>query len=91
MAVHETSGLTTEEVEEAAHQAMTRKWPKMIGIISLLYAVGGLLCAVSLVAWTFVSEGLAAMGGMDLTIPPVIKVTTAISRILPKSRSWVKS
>src|SRR5437867_790732 len=57
-------------------------WPTTIGVVSLIYALGGLLCAVGIAGSTFFMESLMKLGGMDVTTPPLIKINGVISAIL---------
>ncbi len=58
------------------------KWPKVIGIISLIYALGGLLCQLGAGTASFMTEFLMGMGGMDVTMPMVLKVIGAVTALL---------
>ena len=51
------------------------KWPTVIGVISVIYALGGLLCMAGYAVSTLFTEALMRMGGMTMTVPPVIKLT----------------
>ncbi|MHC5113504.1 MAG: hypothetical protein ACYTGP_03640 [Planctomycetota bacterium] len=53
-------------------------WPRAIGVISIIYAVGGMLCQVVVSGWTMLSEQLMAMGGMDFDIPPSLRYPTLV-------------
>ena len=48
-------------------------WPVVIGVISLIYACGGLLCQVAAGSMAMLGDFLASLGGLDVEIPPVIK------------------
>ncbi|MDY7107535.1 MAG: hypothetical protein SYC29_02760 [Planctomycetota bacterium] len=49
------------------------KWPKVIGIISLIYAIGGLLCQVGGVGWLLVGVPLfAGMAGVEIEVPAIL-------------------
>jgi hypothetical protein len=73
----------TNPVEhDFAEEATPTKWPKVIGVISLVYALGGLLCQVTGFAWLLLSDWLMRMGGMDLELPPVIRIVGAASTVL---------
>ncbi len=53
----------------------TAKWPKVIGIFSLIYTLGGLLCSVGLSVWTvFIGTFMAKMMDADVTLPMGVKV-----------------
>lgn len=54
------------------------KWPKVIGILSLIYAVGGLLCVVSTIAMTALGDVFARAGGMDLHFPPSVRYPAVV-------------
>ncbi|MCP3903344.1 MAG: tetraspanin family protein [Planctomycetes bacterium] len=53
-------------------------WPRVIGVLSIIYAVAGMLCQVTVAGWTFFSEKLLAMGGMDIEIPASMKYPTIV-------------
>ena len=54
----------------------TSRWPKVIGIISLIYALFGMLCGISYAGSTIFTSQLLAMGGMkDVDLPMPIKLT----------------
>jgi hypothetical protein len=65
----------TAELESG--EALT-KWPTVIGVISLIYACGGLLCGIGYGISSFFMEALMRMGGMDIATPAIIKVTGLI-------------
>ena len=54
-------------------------WPKIIGVLSLIYASIGLMCQTSMVAWVFLGETFAKMGGMDLQVPGAMKLMAVAS------------
>lgn len=64
---------TLEDVEPAS------RWPTVIGVISMVYAVLGLLCSVGYAISTFMMEALMRMGGLEVTAPPVIKVVGLVT------------
>jgi hypothetical protein len=54
----------------------TSKWPKVIGVFSLIYAILGMTCGIAYAGMTMMTEQLMAMGGMtDVTLPMPIKLT----------------
>jgi len=57
-------------------------WPKVIGIISIVFAVIGLACQVLGFLSAFFSEWGMKLAGMDVTMPPVIKITGAASAVV---------
>lgn len=65
-----------DDWEEAV--APDTKWPKVIGIISLIYALCGLLCQVGAGVGTFLGEFFMKMGGMDVKMPPPLKYSTPV-------------
>lgn len=73
------------EMPELAEPPAT-KWPRVIGIISVIYAAGGILCQVGVVASSFFSETLLKMGGMDIEMPPVL---LAVNTVLGVVMSFV--
>jgi uncharacterized membrane protein len=62
---------------EYANQPQTT-WPQVIGVISLVYALLGMVCIPGSTAWLFFMEGfMKSMSGMDVVVPPMMKVITA--------------
>jgi len=49
------------------------KWPLVIGVISLIYAIAGLLCQVGAGTMSLIGDYFASLGGFDIEIPPMIK------------------
>ena len=70
-----------DDVWEGADIPQT-KWPKVIGIISLIYALCGLLCQVGAGVGTFLSEFFMGMGGLDVTMPPQLKYSTPVIALI---------
>ncbi len=66
----------TEQGEMLADEPT--KWPKVIGIISLLYALGGMLLQILGVAMLFLMKWLTRMGGfeLDMDIPASFKAVS---------------
>jgi len=62
-----------EPVEEQTQSS----WPKTIGVITLIYAIGGLVCQVGLVGSTLANEWLMSLANMDVTVPATVKLTAA--------------
>lgn len=50
-------------------------WPKTIGIISLIYAIGGLLCQVATGLSIVASDWLMGFQGIDIELPTLVKLT----------------
>ena len=50
------------------------KWPKVIGVMSLLYALGGLLCQTGMGAMGVFGDMLMRLGGSDMTMPIAVKI-----------------
>ena len=63
----------TDQGEMPAEEAVT-KWPKVIGVVSLFYAIGGLLCQVGAVAMIFLMGWFASLGGFKLELPLSVKL-----------------
>lgn len=63
-------------------EAPDTRWPKVLGIISLIYAIGGMLCAIGL----GVSIPLAGVGfrmqGLDIQLPQVMTLQAVIFAVL---------
>ncbi|MEE8155129.1 MAG: hypothetical protein V3T53_09285 [Phycisphaerales bacterium] len=55
----------TEQSEMLADDLPT-KWPTVIGVISLFYALGGLLCQIGVAMGPYLTELGARLGGLDL-------------------------
>ncbi len=64
------------ERNEMLADDLPRKWPKVIGVISLLYALGGMLCQIGGVMSLYLTKWLARLGGfeLDMEIPASLKV-----------------
>ncbi len=64
----------TEQGEMLADDQPT-KWPKVIGVISLLYALGGMLLQIVGVAMLYLMKWLTRLGGfeLDVEIPALLK------------------
>jgi len=58
------------------------KWPRVIGIISLCYAILGLFCAVSYATSSLLTEFFMRMGGMTVAMPPSMKIMGVVSAAL---------
>src|SRR5205823_4286407 len=67
---------------EGEMEAPPSKWPKVIGVISLIYACFGLLCAVGIAASSFFMEQLMKLGGMDVVTPAIIKINGVVGGFL---------
>lgn len=68
--------LIPEAVGPAEDQS---KWPKVIGVISLIYAVGGMLCGLGSAGSILLTEQLMAMGGISgVDSPALLKLTVVI-------------
>lgn len=67
----------TPPVEAGPHHSdpEATRWPTVIGIISLVYACGGLLCGLGYGISILLTEWMMSLGGMKVDTPPVIKVT----------------
>lgn len=57
-------------------------WPTVIGTLSLIYAIGGLLCALGIMSSGFFTEAMMAMGGMKVQMPGIIKILSAVQGLL---------
>jgi hypothetical protein len=71
-------------VEQVSELDFTKpaRWPKVIGIISLIYAIGGLLCQGLGALNSVMGEWLASLGGIDITMPPAMKIIGAASAVV---------
>ncbi|MHC4991612.1 MAG: hypothetical protein ACYTGC_11600 [Planctomycetota bacterium] len=54
------------------------KWPKPIGVFSLLYAIGGLTCASLGIGWMLVAPQLPEMWRGGSEIPRLIQITSLV-------------
>ncbi len=63
-------------------EAPSSRWPTVIGTISLIYAIGGLLCALGIMSSGFFTEAMMAMGGMKVQMPFIIKILSAVQGLL---------
>ncbi len=50
------------------------KWPKKLGVISLIYAIGGLLVQAFLALMTVAGEWLLGLGNFEIEIPVLVKL-----------------
>ena len=50
------------------------KWPKKLGVISLIYAIGGLIVQALTAAMTVAGEWLAGLGGIEIELPMSVKL-----------------
>lgn len=58
-------------------------WPKVIGVISLIYALLGMTCStIGVVAQTFLMEFLMKMGNIDVQVPLFLKIVSIASLII---------
>lgn len=69
------SEATHPPVEQGDMPAQESTWPKTIGMISLIYAIGGLLCQVIGGASVLASEWLAGLQGIEIELPVILKLT----------------
>jgi len=54
------------------------RWPKTIGVLSIIYALGGLLCNVAYGTMTIFTESLMKMQGAELSVPISVKAIGAL-------------
>lgn len=53
----------------------TSKWPRVIGLISLFYALGGMLCSIAMSVWTaFIGTFMASLMDVEVGLPTPVKV-----------------
>lgn len=55
------------------------KWPQVIGVFSMVYAVIGMTCQGSAVLMLLLAPVLQAMSGFDIDPPPVLQILTYVS------------
>lgn len=65
---------STPPTEIAETEEIPSKWPTVLGVISLIYGMGGLVCWLGYSVSVFFSEALMKMGGMDVSTPLSIKI-----------------
>ena len=76
--------MTTDAIDEFPPQdpdfiePQDTAWPRVIGVLSIIYAIAGMLCQIAVAGWVFFSEQLMAMGGMDIEIPASMKFPTIV-------------
>ena len=70
-----------EDLHDTRPEDETTRWPKVIGTISLIYAIGGFLCVGVSVVNVFLGEFFAKMGGLDIEMPGILKVIGVIGGI----------
>lgn len=58
------------------------RWPKVIGIISLIYAICGLLCALGISLSSFLTSFMMSIAGMHVQMPTVLSITNAFSGVV---------
>jgi hypothetical protein len=58
------------------------KWPTVIGVISLCYAILGMMCGVVYGLSTTFSEFFMRMAGMQVTIPAALKITAVVAGLI---------
>ncbi len=61
--------------EQGDLQEQESTWPKKIGVISLIYAIGGLLCQVVAGLMTVASDWFMGVLGLDIEVPTLVKIT----------------
>lgn len=74
----ETPPIESQYVEPSAPS----RWPKVFGTVSMIYALGGLLCAGAVAFSPWLTEFGTKLGGMSLEFPEVIKIIAAITGAL---------
>ncbi|HWB18830.1 MAG TPA: hypothetical protein VG711_00900 [Phycisphaerales bacterium] len=63
--------------ESSAMDQSISTWPRTIGVISLIYAILGLICTGGMGLASVFSEKLMAMGGMNVQVPAIVKIRDA--------------
>ncbi len=82
MAPHSPEEPAAPAFAEIDPSAGDSRWPRVIGVISLIYGIGGLLCAVGVGFSTMLSEWLMSLGGMKVEVPVVMKTVAVVSSLL---------
>ena len=70
-----------EPAELVADEPQT-KWPKVIGVISLIYAIGGLLCNTFNGVWLGVADMIPEMFRGGVEIPPIVRIAGIVQAVL---------
>lgn len=55
------------------------RWPKVIGIISLIYAICGMMCALGISLSIFLNSFIMSITGMHVQMPPVLTYVNLVS------------
>lgn len=55
------------------------KWPKVIGTISIIYALIGLMCGLFAVGSPWLTEFGTRFAGLDMTFPLIMKIIAVVS------------
>ena len=71
----------TDAMEERL-PAEPARWPKVIGVMSLVYAILGVLCTGSWVSMAFLSGYFMKLGGMDVEVPASIKAQAVFGGVI---------
>lgn len=72
---------TTSTIPDEVEERVT-KWPTVIGVISLIYALGGLLCQLFIGGWTFFSHVIPEQFRGGMTFPPIMKAIGAVQLVI---------
>ncbi len=70
-----------EPAELVADEPQT-KWPQVIGVISLIYAIGGLLCNTFNGVWLGVADMIPEMFRGGVEIPPIVRIAGIVQAVL---------
>ncbi len=66
------------------------KWPKVIGVISLLYAIIGMTCQVVWGAWMWVGVWLQQkFSNIDVNMPALVKYPAFVMMVLAFILGWI--
>ena len=57
-------------------------WPTVIGVLSMIYAIAGMLCQLTINGYMFVNDSIPEQFRGGMTFPPVMKVMGAASCVV---------
>lgn len=66
-----------EESSTIGAEEIVSTWPTVIGVISIIVAISGMLCQLTINGWMFVSESIPEQFRGGMTFPPVMKLMGA--------------
>ena len=70
---------TTPIESEPLDSVDETRWPKVIGTVSIIYALVGLTCGFIVVGSPWLTEFVTRLGGIEMTFPPLLKILAVVS------------